>query len=469
MDRIYIDALSGRLRTALKQDGELTEIIYESGEAFAPGNIYAGRVSEVLKGQFVFIDIGDEKNAFLQPDPSKEPLLYDEKGRLCIKAGDCIPVQIIKSAVDEKGAAVTSRLNFTGKYCVVIANDSGIGISKKITDSQKRSELKALAEELLPDGFAVIMRTDCGTADVNTVSGELKGLVERAISVTEKAAYIKPPALIYEELSEASRIVRDLAVGKDTEVITNSADTAEKIKRETGIESITLYDGAVPLFHSAGIESGIEKALSRRVWLKNGGYLVIDCTEAMNVIDVNSGKHSGKNIKDFALKVNLEAAEEAAKQIRLRNLTGMIIIDFIDMNGSEDKQRVLQRLKECIKHDRISTTVVGMTSLGLMQLTRKKTRPPLHKILMRPCPACAGSGLAENEFYVADKVINELISVFSQTIYKKIKVKGSKRVISVLKEDKAQLKLIEDSFAACIELEEIPTGRLGYYELEKSR
>ncbi len=467
MNKIYIDGLSGGIRTALKENGELTEIIYESDNSFNIGNIYVGRVTKILRGQFIFIDIGDEKNAFLQPDVNKEPYIYDSNGKIRLKEGDSIAVQLLKSAVDEKGAVVTTRLNITGKYCVVIANDRGIGISKKIVGQERREELKALAQELVPDNYAVIMRTDCEAVNTDTIRSELTELVSNAEDIMSKAAFIKPPCLIYEELSETARIVRDLAMGKEAEVITNCSDIAEILKTEIGHNNVVLYDEPVPLFCNFSIESGIEKALHKKIWLKSGGYLVIDHTEAMNVIDVNSGKHTGKNLKDFAFKVNLEAAEEAARQIRLRNLTGMIIIDFIDMHNAEDIKKVSDRLKACIDKDRIKTTLVGMTTLGLMQLTRKKTRLPLHKVLMRDCPVCAGTGMTENEFYIADKVINELIATFSQTIYKTVTVKGGKPLIAVLKKNTQLLKLIEERFNSKILLEEIITGKLYYYELEK--
>lgn len=467
MDKIYIDGLGGRVRTALKENGELTEIVYESGEGFDVGGIYAGRVAKVLKGQFIFINIGAEKNAFLQPDTAKEPFLYNSEGKLIVKEGDCLTVQLTKAAVDEKGAVVSTRLNFSGKYCVVIARDFGIGVSRKIDDEVKRTEFKALAEKLLPKGFGVIMRTECENTPIENVENELKMLVERANKVLAKGESIKPPALVYEELSETSRIVRDLAVNKDTEVITNSSEIAEKLKSETGIESVSLYTEKVPFFNNFGIESAIEKALHKKVWLKSGGYLVFDYSEAMNVIDVNSGKHSGKNLKNFALKVNLEAAEEIAKQIKLRNLTGMIIIDFIDMKNNEDINKVSARLKECVAKDRITTALVGMTELGLMQLTRKKNRLPLHKTLMRSCPCCMGTGLTENEFYVADKVLSEIISLLTQTIYNKISIKCSGALKKAFNKYERTVAALQKEFDAEITFEEVPTARLYYYSIEK--
>lgn len=467
MNVIYIDGLSVKTRTALKENGELTEIIYESNEGFEPGNIYVGRITKVLKGQFIFIEIGDKRTAFLQPDINKESAIFNEKGKIRIKEGDSILVQLSKPAVDEKGAVVTTRLNFTGRYSVLIANDCGIGVSKKIRNEEKRNELKKLASEILPDGFGLIMRTCCEDTPVKDIIDEIETLKNNAEKLIEKAKYIKPPMLIYEEISAAARAVRDLSSLGDTEIVVNNKDIIDTLRMQTGIETITYYDNPDPMFHYYGIESAIEKALHRRIWLKSGGYIVIDYTEAMNVIDVNSGKMTGKHLKDFALKVNLEAAEEAARQIRLRNLTGMIIIDFIDMDSQEDIERVSKRLKECIAKDRITTSLVGMTSLGLMQLTRKKVGLPLHKILLCSCGACTGTGMVENEFYVVEKLLNEVADIFAQTIYTSVLISGSHLLISALKKNKKHIKDVEDRFEKVINLEEISTAKPYYYKIEK--
>lgn len=467
MNVIYIDGLSVKTRTALKENGELTEIIYESNDGFEPGNIYVGRVAKVLKGQFIFIEIGDKRTAFLQPDINKESAIYNEKGKIRIKEGDSILVQISKPAVDEKGAVVTTRFNLTGKYCVLIANDRGIGVSKKIKNEDKRQELKALAADILSEDFGVVMRTCCEAAEMNDIKKELEALKNKAKEFIERASCIKPPALICEEISPSARAVRDLSSLGETEVIVNNKDLFNTLKLQTGVENITFYDKSDPMFHYYSIESGIEKALHRRIWLKSGGYIVIDYTEAMNVIDVNSGKMTGKHLKDFALKVNLEAAEEAARQIRLRNLTGMIIIDFIDMDRQEDVEQVSNRLKECIAKDRITTSLVGMTSLGLMQLTRKKIGLPLHKILMCSCAACTGTGLTENEFYIVEKVLNEVCDIFAKTIYTSVLISGSHKIISALKKNTDHIKKIEDRFDKVVNIEEISTVKPYYYKISK--
>lgn len=467
MNCVYIDGLSARTRTALKENGELTEIIYEDNEGFEVGNIYVGRVAKVLRDQFIFIEIGDKRTAFLQPDINREAAIYNKKGKICIKEGDSLLVQISKPAVDEKGAVVTTRLNFTGKYGVLIANDCGTGISKKIFSEEKREELKAFASEILPEGYGMILRTCCEGADINDIRDELCKLIKLAEELMEKSRYIKPPALMYEELSPTARILRDLSALGDTEVFVNEISLADRLKSQTGIENIILYNDPDPMFHHYGIENAIEKALHRKIWLKSGGYIVIDYTEAMNVIDVNSGKMTGKHLKDFALKVNLEAAEEIAKQIRLRNLTGMIIIDFVDMNGQGDVEKVSARLKECIAKDRITTSLVGMTSLGLMQLTRKKVGLPLHKVLMCNCKACGGTGLTENEFYIVERLINEVSDIFAATIYTKVHIKGGHLLISALQKQRDYISEAETRFGKHITMEEIPTARPYYYEISK--
>lgn len=472
MKKIIVDCLSNQIRTALLEDGQLTELIVEDRDKkIAVGNIYVGKVSKILPSQFAFIDLGDDKNSFLQLNDKKEKSLYTVNGsgvkELAIKQGQDIIVQVIKEAGDEKGAVVTTQLSFSGKYVVLLYNDRGIGISKKIEDKDRISELKGIAESVLPKGYGLIMRTNCQYAEENTILSEIEKLISVCNGVLNKGQYAKAPFEIYCEVSNTQKMIRDLMTKDTDEIIINDRDEFEEIMTDMPECKVTLYEGVIPLFHNYYVESQIEKALNNKQWLKSGGFLIIDQTEAMTVIDVNTGKHTGKTHRQTVLKTNIEAVEEIAKIMRVRNFSGMIIIDFIDMEEKEDREKIYNALVKITKQDRIKTIVVGMTELGLMQLTRKKTRKPLNKVLKCRCPMCEGTGEIPNEQYISDKIRNQVINIFTDTIYNYVVVSANKKVISAFKGKDDEYKRIEKKYNGKIELEIIETGRFDYFEIKK--
>lgn len=471
MKRIVIDYMSNQYRTALIEDGQLLELIIENKDKkLAVGNIYIGKIKKILPSKFVFIDLGDEKNAFLYLNDKKDDFFYsfnELKGEkeLTIKQGQEILVQVEKDAVDEKGAVVTGRLSFAGKYVVLLINDTGIGISKKIENTTKREELKNISKEMLPEGFGLIMRTNCENVSTDEIKEEIRKLLEKSRIVLEKGNYTKAPLLIYEAENETEKIIRDFSVNySEDEVIVNSKQIYEEIKNYTNAK---YYDNKIPIFDYYSIESQIEKALNNKIWLKSGGFIVIDETEALAVIDVNTGKHTGANHRKTVFKTNSEAVIEILKQVRLRNISGMIIIDFIDMQFEEDRAAIKQLLYEHKKKDRIPITIVGMTELSLMQLTRKKSRLPLSKVLLCDCPSCKGLGKIENELYISDKIRNRICSIFSQTIYNKVIISSNKRVIDAFRGNNDEYKEIEQLYGKEIILNIIPTQKLDYFEIEK--
>lgn len=454
--RIYVDCFSPYYRAALTEDGKLSELILQDKDNKAcVGDIFAGRVDKILPSRIAFINIGHDKPVFLQLNDKAEI-----ENTRDIKTGQEIIVQVIKEAVDEKCAVVTTNISIAGKYCVAVKDNGEIGVSRKITDDNTREKLKSIAQKYVKPGYSIVMRTSCINGDCEEIEKEVKNSINLLEVIENKGRYIKAPAIIYKEINPLSKAIRDLG-HEISEIIINDRSEYSKIKAE--YDNVILYECNVPLFMEYGIESQIEKLFHKKIWLDCGGYIVIDETEAMTVIDVNSGKST--RIKDN-LKINKEAAVEIARQIRLRNLNGMIVIDFINMADKGENDVLYNVLKSELNRDRIKTHIVGMTELGLMQLTRQKQRKPLSRYIFHKCPMCDGIGRVKNVSCVADCINNEIISIALTTIYNKIKVLSNAAVINAIKRS---VDLIEDNFNINIELDEIVTSRFDYYEIEKSR
>ncbi len=389
MKKAIIECTENIIKTALLQDGSLIELIPEKkSRDFAVGDIFTGKIKRILKSGFAFIDIGSEKAAFLFLNDKKELPLKDIK----LKEGSDLTVQIIREAEGEKGAAVTTALTLNGSLCVVSKGKGEIRISRKITNPDLRS---GIMEVLSGEPFAhfdIIIRTKAENSPLSVLKNEAEDLIAELNEIENTGQFRKAPALLKKSESEALTAIKAFSADEDVEIITNSTEDYFGFIDPENIFIPTLYDEEITLFRRYFIESKIDKLLKTKVWLKSGGWITIEPTEAMVVIDVNTGKNNSRSHRDTVFKTNKEAAAEILNQIRLRNLSGMIIIDFINMPTEEDNKAVLQILTEGAAHDRISTTVVGMTDLGLVLITRKKTGLPIAKILTAPCPCCGGTG-----------------------------------------------------------------------------
>ena len=398
MRQILVDYSEKIMRSALVVDGVVIELIIDKPRnSSIVDNIYVGIVKNILPSQFAFIDIGQEQNAFLHLSDNKECDLYTAR-KLNIKNGQRLLVQVIKDATGNKGAAVTTQISFSSKHLVIFkAKKREIGISKKIEDIQERVRLKKIADNLIPQNFGLIMRTESTSKAEEELRLELDDLLMKANEVIEKGKYAKETTAIYKDEHILFKTLKDLNLENADSIVINNKTEFENLKKLIGLSNLTnkltLYNNEIPIFSYHMIESQIEKIFNKKVWLKSGGFLIIEQTEACVVIDVNTGKFSGnKNHRQSVLRTNLEATVEIARQLRLRNLSGIIIIDFIDMKDKEGIQKLHNLISKEIKKDRVSTRVIGMTQLGLMQLTRKKTREPLSKILEYECPHCNGIG-----------------------------------------------------------------------------
>lgn len=454
--RIYVDCYSPYYRAALTEDGKLTELILQDKEIKAcVGDIFVGRVDKILPTNIAFINIGENKPVFLQLNDKAE--LENTRN---IKQGQEIIVQVTKEAYDEKCAVVTTNISRAGKYCVAVKDNGEIGVSRKVTDDKIRENLRTIAEKYVKLGYSIVMRTGCINGKYEEIEDEVKNSINLLEAIENKGKYTKAPAIIYKEINPLNKVIRDLSYD-NCEVVIN--DNAEYSKIRNDYENVQLYEGTVPLFMEYGIESQIEKLFHKKIWLDCGGYIVIDETEAMTVIDVNSGK-STKIKENF--RINKEAAVEIARQIRLRNLNGMIIIDFINMSNSNNNDELYKVLKTELNKDRVKTHIVGMTELGLMQLTRQKLRKPLSRYIYHKCPMCDGMGKVKDVSYIVEGINNQVISIILTTIYNKIKISSNETIISALENS---CKLIERNFNVKVELQKMVTSRFDYYEIEKSR
>ena len=396
MKRILIDTQEHITRTGIVDDGKLIELVYERKNSLPiVGNIYVGKVVNVLPGmQAAFVDIGREKNAFLYYGNNR-----DENGEVVKpKNGTDILVQVEKAEVGKKGSVLTKKISFPGKFLVIIPGDNKIGISKKITDPVERQRIKEIVKDLLPEGYGAIIRTDGAGKSYEVYKSEIENLVSISEEIVSKAEYIKAPELLYTDVRGVEKAVRDFFHDDIDEIVVNTEEdygTLLKLCSELNIDigKVKFHNDGTPLFASYFVEAQAKAAFNKQVWLKSGGFIIIEQTEACVVIDVNTGKYTGKaDLQKTILKTNLEAAKEIAHQLRLRNLNGMIIVDFIDMKSEADRHLLRTTLEEAVSKDRLQTIVVGMTELGLMQLTRKKKRQSLMQLMTKTCPVCGGTG-----------------------------------------------------------------------------
>jgi ribonuclease G len=431
--RIIIDVQHEQIRVAFLEKGELVEIhIEDNDQQRVAGNIYRGRVVNVLPGmQAAFVDIGLEKNAFLYVgDINTDKSVFEfadssnrvEEG-LCnpsirdlLKVGQEITVQVQKEPIGTKGAKVTTHITLPGRYMVLMPTVNYVGVSRRIEDEEERQQLKKAAERIKPENMGLIVRTAALEKDSSDFEPDVEFLVRLWNKIKDRERRRgRVPRLLHKDESIIYRTVRDLFTGDVDKLIINEKNQYYKILEWVDFISPNLkscveyYESNRSIFELYGIEDKIEKIIQKKVWLKNGGHIIIEPTEALTAIDVNTGKYvGGVNLEDTVLNTNLEAAEEIARQIRLRDLGGIIIIDFIDMEMEEHRQQVVEVLKAALKRDRTKTNVLGFTDLGLVEMTRKKVRDRLSQSLLRPCPYCSGTGKVYSENLVLSKLEREL-------------------------------------------------------------
>lgn len=437
MKEIIIDVGSRQTRVALLENKELTEIYIERQDnERITGNIYKGKVENVLPGmQAAFVDIGLEKNAFLYVKDALPNAYFDEDDEYVdsakyrdyqideiLKAGQEIMVQVMKEPIDSKGARITTHITLPGRFVVLMPTVEYIGISRRIENDAIREKLKKIAEELKPKGMGLIIRTAAEDCTAEDISNDIIFLLKLWDTIKQKQKIGVAPRIMHKDMSIIYRTVRDMFTKDIDRLAINNKEHYEKVRELIAMISshfknkVEYYNKGYDIFEFYQVESQISKIINRKVWLKCGGYIVIDQTEALTSIDVNTGKYVGTvDLSDTVLKTNIEAAKEIAKQLRLRDIGGIVIIDFIDMQDTSHESAVLEALKNALRKDRTRTNVLGMTQLGLVEMTRKKVRQRIENVLLAPCPYCKGEGRILSSETIVKKIEKEINSLFFNT------------------------------------------------------
>ncbi len=467
-EEILINVTPQETRVAVIQQGVVQEVQIERTSARGwVGNIYMGRVVRVLPGmQSAFVDIGGARAAFLhvadlwghrQEGTEAKPI------ERLLSEGQNLMVQVIKDPIGTKGARLSTQISLAGRLLVYLPQESHIGISQRIEDEEERQHLRDKLQQLLPPDITggFIIRTMAEAASDRELTTDIEYLRKLWSDIQEKAKSAAPAAALYQDLNLGLRVARDFVNDDTTRILIDSRETFQKVQgfAQEFTPNVALrvehYSGERPLFDLYAVEDEIEKALARRVDLKSGGYLIIDQTEALTTVDVNTGGFvGGRSFDDTIFKTNLEAAQVAARQLRLRNLGGIIIVDFIDMDNEEHKNAVLNEFRKALARDRTRMTVNGFTQLGLVEMTRKRTRESLAHVLCEPCPVCEGRGELKTAQTVCYQILRELLREARQFDAREFRILASQFVIDMFLDEESQsLAMLSDFIGKPVSLQ----------------
>jgi ribonuclease G len=465
---ILINVTPQETRVAVIEHGVTQELHIERASARGfVGNIYMGKVVRVLPGmQSAFVDIGGERAAFLHVADiwgnrvNGEPGLPIER---LLNEGQSLMVQVIKDPIGTKGARLSTQISIAGRLLVYLPQESHIGISQRIEDEEERVHLREKLQQLMPSdekgGF--IIRTMAEAASDRELASDVEYLRKLWHDIQAQARKAAPLALLYQDLNLSLRVLRDFANEETGRIYVDSNETHQAMSHfarqftPNVVPRLAHYQGERPLFDLHNVEDDIERALARRVDLKSGGYLIIDQTEALTTVDVNTGGFvGGRTFDDTIFKTNLEAAQVIARQLRLRNLGGIVIIDFIDMDTEEHRNAVLNEFRKALARDRTRMTINGFTQLGLVEMTRKRTRESLAHILCESCPTCAGRGALKTAQTVCYEVLRELLRESRQFDAREFRILASQQVVDMfLDEESHNLAMLSDFIGKPISLQ----------------
>ena len=499
--KLLFSSTATQSRVAVLEEGKVVEYIVEQPDnERILGNIYRGRVERIVPSiQSAFIDIGLEKNAFLNvgdietdliPDiPVVEPteeeiakaladmeakklareaeiakilaenpdaVIEEEKVRPfnkyaienLIEEGQEILVQISKEPIGNKSPKVTTKISLAGRFTVLVPDSPNIGISKKSDERRDRKRLKKFLKQMLPEGMGCIVRTIGLDVDEELIYSELKTLVDEWEEIQKKALEGEEPCLLYEEQETTTQSIRDLFSNEVEEVIADNKNDYDKILAYLNRvapemkDRVSLYKKSIPLFDAYEIERDLDKSLRRKIWLKSGGYLFFDKTEALLAVDVNSGRNtSEETLEDTVFAVNMEAAKEIARQIRLRDVGGIIVVDFIDMKSGENRHALQQEMRKLLKNDSTNTNCSDLSKFGLMEMTRKRVRPGLNEMMTEICPCCFGVGRVPSNKTIASRIDRWLHRAQADEISSPIKILVSQAIFDYIKLNNLQQDL----------------------------
>ncbi len=488
-EEILINVTPQESRVAVLDHGVIEELhIERANHRGLVGNIYLGRVARVLPGmQSAFIEVGLDRAAFLHVADIWEYKNSVHAGEAVGKSGarpietllhegQSLMVQVIKDPIGTKGARLSTQISLAGRLLVHLPQDSHIGISQRIEDEAERTLLKDSLTKLLPPdvphgGF--IIRTLAEKASERELARDVEYLTKLWSEIQARSSTAKPGSLLHQDLSLAERVLRDFANEDTQRVIVDSESVQHALLdfaarySPTLAERVQLHQGTRPLFDMYGAEQEIERALHRRVDLKSGGYLIFDQTEALTTIDVNTGGFvGGRSFDDTIFKTNLEAAQSIARQLRLRNLGGIIIIDFIDMDLAEHRDAVLDALKTAISSDRTRLTINGFTQLGLVEMTRKRTRESLAHVLCEPCPTCQGRGEIKTAQTMCYEILREIVREAKQFNPREMRILAAPSVTDLfLEEESATLAQISQDIQRPVSLQPEPGYSQEQYDI----
>jgi ribonuclease G len=497
---IIINSTATQTRVAITEDGNLVDFFVDYPEnRRMVGDIYLGKVARVLPGiKAAFIDIGMKHDAFLHfsdiglttpqfqdmineddsdtvveeddDDERESPPARERPYTPQLKKGEKIIVQITKEPVNNKGVRVTSSVSIPGRFCVLLPFDNKIGVSKKIQDFKERKRLRQIARSLLPKNYGLIIRTVAKNQNEDHLKDDLKNLLKTWEEIDTTVKNEEPPAIIYQDLNTTSSVIRDLFTQDVSKVFIDAKKLYKQIKNYVHLvqpalaDKIEPYKSNQPIFDSFKIEEQIKTLMGRKVPLPSGGYLIIEHTEAMVVIDVNSGRYAKSKEQELnSLKTDLEAAREIARQLRLRDIGGIIVIDFIDLEEDKNRKKIFDELRKEFRKDRAKVSVIPMSDFGLIQITRQRIRQNIMQAIKELCPTCLGTGLVTKLSHLVYDLEEWLAKIKRQTKERSIIIKVHPTVASKLKLSKiGSLTRLQLKYFMRIRLEEdenIPAGQ----------
>ena len=502
---LIINAIDHETRVAFVEDGNPRELFIERPkESDIAGNIYKGRVVRVLPGmEAAFVDIGLDQAAFIyvadvlnnyqefeylmqslsedgendQDDIGREkrPPHLDQEFMIqdLLREGQEIMVQVSKAPIGSKGSRITTRISLPGHFLVLMPTTDHIGISRRIENEDERRRLKERLTDLRPENYGVIARTVSEGVSMEKLANEMGFLTSLWLDIQKRDGNGPVPSLLHKELNVTLRAVRDLFTREVDKLVIDSKQGYEEILKflDTFMPRlkvcVELYEDNEPIFDAYNLESDISRALKKKVWLKSGGYIVIEHTEALVAIDVNTGRYVGRqNLEETILKTNLEAVKEIAYQVRLRDIGGLIIIDFIDMGKKSNQERVFNALREALKKDRSKTHVLPMSELGLIQMTRKRTRETLNRMLCEPCFYCEGEGYLKSMRTICYNIYRDIRRESGEMLAPRITLKVHPEVAELLLgEESSMIDSLEASLNKKIIVGPDPHFHLEQYEM----